>query len=296
MTIKNNKITFLVTGGSGFLGNKLSNHLSSKGYKVIIYDKLKPKKINLNQEYIKGDLIKTNNLKTIINKIDYVYHFAGMADIEESNSNPLECIKNNILGTSNILDLLSNSKKLKRFIFASSIYIYSQKGGFYKISKLCCEKIIEEYSKTKKINFSILRFGSIYGPGANKFNWINNILKDAIKNKKIIRYGDGNEIRNYIHINDAVNLCFKVINEEKYKNDFIIIKGIDQIKIKDLLTMISEIFNNEIKIIYKKKKNSDHYEITPYSYNEKVAKQIIPEDFVDLGEGLLDCIKYIKNN
>ena len=75
----------LVTGGSGFLGNNLCDLLSNLGYEVLIYDKNKPKKLIHNQKYISGNLHNLDKLKKIYKSIDYVFHFAGMADIELSN-------------------------------------------------------------------------------------------------------------------------------------------------------------------------------------------------------------------
>ena len=69
-------------------------------------------------------------------------------------------------------------------MFASTIYVYSDLGSFYRVSKQACEKIIEEYQREFNISYTILRYGSLYGPRSNKTNGIYNMLFQALKNKK----------------------------------------------------------------------------------------------------------------
>ena len=86
-------------------------------------------------------------LSIIFENIDIVFHFAGEADIEKANKKPIEAINKNILSTTYLLDL-SVKNKVKRFIFASTVYVYSEQGGIYKTTKQACELIIENYEKT----------------------------------------------------------------------------------------------------------------------------------------------------
>jgi UDP-glucose 4-epimerase len=174
-------------------------------------------------------------------------------------------------------------------LFASTIYVYSELGSFYRVSKQACEKIIEEYEKEFNLNYTILRFGSLYGPRANKFNGIRDFLTQALKNKKVVRRGDGEEIREYIHVKDAAQMSVDAL-DEKFKNKHLIITGNQQIKIKDLLTMIREIFNGEIEIKFDMEEELHHYEITPYNYKPQVAQKITSDTFYDLGQGILDLI------
>ena len=139
------------------------------------------------------------------------------------------------------------------------------------------------------MDYTILRFGSLYGPRANEFSAIRNFLTQALKNKKIIRRGDGEEIREYIHVKDAAQLSVDAL-DEKYKNTHLIITGNQQIRVKKLLYMIQEIFNGEIEIEFGKEKELHHYEITPYNYKPQVAKKITPNTFYDLGQGLMALI------
>ena len=112
-----------------------------------------------------------------MSSIDGVFHFAALSDLNEALMKPLETVKLNILGTIFLLEL-SKKYKINRFIYASSIYVNSHQGGFYRSSKKAAEDYIEEYHQRYKINYTILRYGSLFGERSD----FNNGLKKIIKN------------------------------------------------------------------------------------------------------------------
>jgi len=196
------------------------------------------------------------------------------------------------MGTCNILEACLRHK-VKRFVFASSIYVYSALGSFYRVSKQACEKLIEEYANEFDLKYTILRFGSLYGPRANHFNSILQILKQAMTERKITRRGDGEEIREYIYVLDAANECISIL-DDRYANKHIIITGNQTLKIKELLMMIKEMFNNEIEIEYMPSENLHHYEITPYAYKPQIAMRLVHQSYHDLGQGLLELLHALE--
>ena len=292
--MKNNSKKILITGGAGFLGSHVADAFSKAGYKVIIFDKKESSWIRKDQKFIKGDILDEKLVNKSLKGIYGVLHFAGASDIDDSNKRPLETIKYNILGTSNILEACVKSK-VSRFIFASSIYVYSDHGGFYRSTKQSSELLIENYHKLKKQNFTILRFGSLYGRRANKFNWINNIIYQALKKNKMERHGSGDEIRDYIHVFDAAKACVSIL-DKKFQNKYVILKGTQTIKIKDLMKMINEIIDKKIQIKYLPKKDEEHYEITPYSFRPRTAIRYTENTQMDLGEGILDTVYEVYKN
>lgn len=290
--MKNNKI--LVTGSSGFIGSHVADALEKNGYQVVLFDTIPSKYKSKNQKEFIGSILNYSDVEKAMKDCSAVYHFAAQADIGSSSEIPAETISSNIIGTLNVLESAKNYN-VKRFVFASTIYVYSQLGSFYRVSKQACEKIIEEYQLEYNLNYTILRFGSLYGPRANRFNGIQDFLTQALKNKKIVRRGDGEEIREYIHVKDAAKLSVKAL-KDKNINKHLIITGNQQIKVKDLLIMIKEILDGDIKIEFGQEEELHHYEITPYSYKPQVAKKITPMTHYDLGQGLLDQIYDIELN
>jgi UDP-glucose 4-epimerase len=283
----------LVTGSAGFIGSHVADSLFEAGYEVVLFDAFSSKyKKHMQQEFV-GDINDIDILERAMDGCDAVFHFAAQADIGLSSLKPLETIKTNILGTQNILEL-AVKKDLKRVLFASTIYVYSSLGSFYRVSKQACEKLIEEYQKEFDLDYTILRYGSLYGPRANEFNFISNAILQAINERKIVRRGNGSEIREYIHVKDAANITTEALNKI-YKNKHLIITGYQQNRVSDILNMIKEIFNYEIEIEYGEEKELHHYEVTPYSYEPKIAKKIIPGSHYDLGQGILEQIHELEN-
>lgn len=278
----------LVIGGSGFLGSHVADNLSDKGFQVSIFDIAKSNYLRNDQKMIIGSISDDKLLNTSIEGMDFVYHFAGIADIKESTIDPVNTINTNVMCTTKIIDLCVKHK-VSRFMFASTIYVYSNQGSFYKTSKRCSELIIENYTESSDLKATIMRYGSLYGKRANDFNSIKKMITQAIQEKKIIRSGDGNEVRDYIHIDDAANVSVDLLNS-KENLEHVMITGNQTLKIKDILNMIKEMMNDEIEIVYTNKSPADHYIITPYNFKPNVARKYNIDYTHDLGQGILDCI------
>ena len=240
------KINILVLGGSGFLGSYLCNRLAcNKKYKVTNFDIKKNKNIDNKVKYIKGNILNYNLLKKYISKSNIVFHFAGISDIGTASNNPIEVVKKNILSSTYILNLCVKYK-IKKFIFASSIYVYSASGSFYRISKTSVEDLIQEFHQKHKLNFLILRFGSLYGDFAPKTNGINRILYNLKFNKKLIYSGNIKARRSYIHVDDAAILSIKLISN-KFRNNIYNITGKKDVSISSLLNNLKIKFNIQKK-------------------------------------------------
>lgn len=241
------KKRILITGGSGFIGSHLADILSEQGYKVIIYDIKKSNYLKYDQKFILGDLSDKKQLIKQLKEIHAVFHFASIADIFEANTNIDQTLKTNILYTNNLLEACVKNK-IKQFILASSVYVYSKYGGVYKITKQTSEALVEHYSERFNLNFTILRFGSLYGTRANEFNWISKLIKNALSKKIIDRNGTGDELREYINVKDAAIFTSKIISKKYYKK-YLMLTGNHAVKVKDLLKIINEIFEDRKSVV-----------------------------------------------
>jgi len=278
----------LVFGGSGFLGSHVVDSLTKSGHEVTIFDINPSPFLKPTQNMLVGDILDSDAVRKAAVGVDVVYNFAGVADINQAKNEAYKTIQTNIIGTTNILEscVLNN---VKRIIFASTVYVYSESGSFYRASKQACELIIECYHKQRNLDFTILRYGSLYGPRVSDSNWIHSIIVQAITQKKITRKGDVEELREYIHVLDAARLSVKVLSEE-FRNQYVIITGQQPIRIKDLMIMIREMLNNEIELEFLDEGYEEHYEITPYNFRPKLAKRLIDSSYVDLGQGILELL------
>lgn len=281
----------VVFGGSGFLGSHVADVLSDTGYKVTIYDAKGSPYLGTSQEMVIGDIMDYPRVEEIVKGVDIVYNFAGIADIEEASQRPIDSVRYNVLGNTIILEACRNAG-IERFVFASSLYVYSKAGSFYRSTKQSCELLIENFYEVYGLPYTILRYGSLYGPRADAKNFIHNILTSAVSSGKIIREGDGEELREYIHVYDAAKSSVEVLAKE-FENQHVIITGSQQMKVKDLLSMIKEMMNNRIEIEYVDPNIGYHYEITPYTFAPKLAKRIISKTYFDLGQGIFERIQSI---
>jgi len=282
----------LVFGGAGFLGSHTADALTEEGHKVKIFDIINSPHLQKGQEMTAGNILDKKAVEKAVKGCDVVYNFAGMADIEEAYTKPLETIERNVIGNAIILEACRKNK-VKRFVFASTIYVYSDSGSFYRSSKQACELIIENYNEAFGIPYTILRYGSLYGPRAKDNNWIHKILKQALTEGKITRHGDGEEIREYIHVKDAAKLSVKILLKD-FENKNVTITGNQPMKIKDLHTMVKEMLGNKIKFEYLPDVSNSHYEITPYNFSPKLARKLVSNEYYDLGQGILECLAEVK--
>ena len=284
----------VVLGGSGFLGSYVADELTRRGYNVIVADIAPSKYLQSNQKFIKVDILNIDDIKNAIVDATYIYNFVALANLDEAIHKPIETFNINVIGNLNVLEACRQQGDIERFIFASSAYALSNEGSFYGISKHSAEKITEEYYKRYGLKYTIIRYGSLYGERASNNNYIYNLLYDALTTGVLKYKGDGQDIREYIHAADAAKLSVDIIEDDQYVNEHIILTGVEKMKRIELLTMINEIMGNKLEIKQIDDSNMGHYKITPYAFHPTLAKKLVANPFIDLGQGLLDCIKTIS--
>ncbi len=282
-----------VFGGSGFLGSHVADALTEKGFYVRLFDKKKSNWLQSSQEMFVGDLLNPDEVNSAVEGMDYVYNFAALADLNDGLLNPLKTINVNILGNANILEACRKFS-IKRFIFASTVYINSREGGFYRCSKYSAEQYVEEYQKVFNLDYTILRYGSLYGPRSNSSNGLYNIIKKSIESG-VVRYsGNSESLREYIHVEDAAKASVVALSND-FRNQSVVLTGQEPMRVHDLLKMIVEIMGLNTEIEFENIDKPGHYVRTPYSYKPQIGRKYIPPLHVDLGQGLLQLIEYVKH-
>ena len=236
----------LVTGASGFIGFSLSLFLLKKKIQVIGIDNLnnyydvdlKKKRLNIlkkfkNFEFLKLDLSNKNTLfkKLKKKKFSYVVHLAAQAGVRYSILNPDEYTKSNLIGFSNILELVRN-KKIKHLLFAStsSVYGLSKSKSFdenlpatfpiqyYAATKRANELMAHSYSYLFNIPSTALRFFTVYGPWGRPDMALFKFTKNILLNKYIEVFNFGNHKRDFTYIDDVVKSIYLAIKKIPKKN------------------------------------------------------------------------------
>ncbi len=286
------KITIL--GGSGFLGSHVVDALVRKGHKVKVFDIKRSIWLPKGIKMYKGDILNTKSLDKAIKGADIVFHFAALADLDRALKDPINSVKINILGTVLALEMC-RKHNIKRFIYASTIYVNSVEGGFYRSSKKAGEDYIKEYKKIYNLNYTILRFGSLYGERANETNGVRKIIKSAIENNKISYNGNKRAVREYINVSDASKACVEIL-KKKYNNKHIILTGTKKIKVSHFLSHLSKILNISKKIEFKNLKTTGHYVVSPYTYKPEKAEKFVLKSSSNFYKNLPQLINEIKTN
>jgi UDP-glucose 4-epimerase len=283
----------VVVGGSGFIGSHVADHLSKAGYQVTIYDFNESKWLRTDQIMLVGDILDYDKLYQCIAGADVVYNFAALADINQALDQPLNTANINILGNLNVMESC-RQHGVNRFIYASTVYVHSREGGFYRCSKQASEAYVEEYQQVFGLDYTILRYGSLYGPRADETNGLYRVVKSAL-DSCIVRYvGDANAMREYIHVDDAAKASIDALNDE-FRNESVVLTGQEPMRVIDMLKMLAEILGLPAESVeFVEDKYAGHYVRTPYSYQPKLGRKYIPPMHVDLGQGLLQVINELS--
>ena len=229
----------VVTGGAGFIGSNLTEKLVELKHDVVVVDNLSTgnlnnlKKIKDKISFFNIDISKEKEkLQKVFNKVDSVFHLAGLADIVPSIKNPEKYFESNVIGTLNVLEA-SKKNDIKKFIYAASASCYGIPNNFptdenskidtqypYALTKYLGEKIVLHWSNIYKIPSISLRFFNVYGPRSRTTGAYGAVfgvfLAQKLSKKPLTIVGDGNQTRDFIHVYDLVSAL--VISLEKGKN------------------------------------------------------------------------------
>jgi UDP-glucose 4-epimerase len=282
-----------VIGGSGFLGSHVAEKLCEAGYRVRIYDRVDSPWKRSGQEMIVGDLLDTEQLNKAVVGSDAVYNFAALADLNLALDQPIETVRTNILGNVQVLEAC-RLNGVKRFVYASTVYVNSREGGFYRCSKQASEHYVEEYQRVYGLDYTILRYGSLYGPRADHSNGLLRIVRNALETG-VVRYeGSPDALREYIHVEDAARASVVALGED-FRNQSVVLTGQEPMRVLDLLKMLAEILGMPDAVEFVECDQVGHYVRTPYAYQPKLGRKYVLPLHVDLGQGLLQLIDEVRS-
>ena len=270
-----NKKTFLVTGGSGFIGSNITKMLLKEGHKVNIFDnnfrgKLsRIKKIkNKNLKFFKGDIRNYNQLKKSFKNVDSVIHLAYVNGTKFFYTQPTLVLDVAIKGLINVVDICVN-KSIKEVYIASSSEVYQTPNKIptdeeemmkipnvmnprysYGGGKILSELVGINYGKKYFKKLIIFRPHNVYSEDMGNDHVIPEFIKKfkQLRNRKFKIIGTGDEIRSFIHIDDFVNAFRLIMKKGRHLNIYNIGTN-EKIKIKDLAIKLSKILKKKIKII-----------------------------------------------
>jgi UDP-glucose 4-epimerase len=225
----------LVTGGAGFIGSHLVHSLMERGVEVVVLDNLsvgKAENLPSAARLVEGDIRDNRLVSDLIGSsgIDIVFHEAALVTIRGSVDNFLADAETNLMGTVNILQALSGSA-VKKLVFASSMAVYADSKdpvpvseahktrptSPYGVAKLACERYVELICRSLGIDSVVLRYFNTYGPKQTFTPYVGVVtifINQLLRGDPITIYGDGEQCRDYIHVEDIVQANMLAMNSD----------------------------------------------------------------------------------
>ena len=228
----------LVTGGAGFIGSNFIRHILSKykDYKIINYDlltyagslgNLDDVKDNPNYTFVKGDVRDFEVVDKQMQKVDYIVHFAAESHVDRSIYGSEEFVRTNVLGTQVLLEA-AKKNNVKRFVHISTDEVYGSlekddapfteetplaPNNPYSASKAASDLLVRAYYKTFGFPAIITRCSNNYGPYQFPEKLIPLMIINAMSNKKLPIYGKGDNIRDWLYVENHCDAIYEVLNK-----------------------------------------------------------------------------------
>lgn len=322
-----NKLRVLVTGGAGFIGSHIVEHLLKSGANYVrILDNLSTGSMQnietilknySNVELINGDIRNLDQCLEACHTMNAICHQAAFVSVPNSINNPLINHDINVNGFLNILTAAKNTN-IKRIVYASSSAVYGTSDSDnnsnnirtesdipipkspYAASKFINEIYGKIYTEIYDLECIGLRYFNVFGPKQDPLAAyaaaIPKFINTIISGNNPIIYGDGSFCRDFVHVNDVVHaniLALTTINQAAYGNFFNVGTG-QMISINDLFYLIKQCLNKtECEVTYSEKRLGD----IPYmcASTENIQLVLGYKPMISLQEGLIDTIEYLKH-
>ena len=309
----------LVTGGAGFIGSNYVKHILSKSnnedLQVLVLDKLTYAGTldnlsqvidNPNLKFIQGDICDSTLIEKLISNCDRVINFAAESHVDRSIDSSEEFVRTNILGTQVLLEALRKQPSIK-FIQVSTDEVYGsidtgswdenfplKPNSPYSASKASADLITLAYQKTYSLDLMISRCCNNYGPNQFPEKIIPLFITNLIQGKKIPVYGDGLNIREWIHVEDHCR-GLELIFEHGKSGEVYNLGSEYEISNLELTKKLISLFGQGLEMIKFVSDRSGHDRRYSLNY-EKARKELGFESILDFDTELKKTVEWYKNN
>ncbi len=260
---------FLITGGAGFLGSALANRLSEDGHEVRVIDDLSTgelERLNNKVLFTRGDINDRPKLWTLLQDVECVYHLAAKVSVPQSLLYPREYNAVNVSGTVSVMEAMRDAG-VKRVVLASSGAVYGEQNtqplqegmipnpnSPYAVSKLSAEYYVRTIGMLWGLETVILRIFNTYGPGqplpASHAPVISKFLKCASTGESIVMYGNGQQTRDFVYIDDVIDALTASSTAKTIRQNVINIGSGTASNLNHLVNTIGTILQMQLDPIY----------------------------------------------
>ena len=300
----------LVTGGAGFIGSHVTKLLLENDHQVAVVDNLsrgKKESVDPRAKLIVADINNSKKVKEALKGVDAVIHMAGLIVVPESVKDPIKYCQNNVIGMVSLIESMRQAG-VKKIIFSSSACVYGTPDKLpikedapvrpdnpYGASKASIETFLQTYNAIHGFDSIILRYFNPYGPGENhepETHAIPNFVKATLAKKPIPLYWKGEQIRDFIYIEDLARAHIDVLDQKGYQVFNI---GTEKgIKVKDVIDEIFKIVGYKIPIKDLGKRVGDV--AANFASSEKIQRKVGWQAKASLTDGLKRTIDYYRKD
>ena len=308
--MKNKNI--LITGGLGFIGSHIANHLMNDN-QVTIIDNLTTGTIkNLKDENnenlkIKIEDIRNINFDEFTEDVDYIFHLAAMASVPLSVENPLECNEINVDATVNLLNSAVKND-VEKIVFSSSSAVYGENRNIplkesepfmptspYAATKASCELYLNTFYESYGLKYTALRYFNVFGPNQHKNSQyaavIPNFISSLLEGKQAEIYGDGEQTRDFIYVEDIVKANIAACKAD-YNGSINVASG-KKITINQLYEIVKNTLGSDLEPKYLPERLGDiKHSLADVSNMEKIGVKIDPDKFE---RDLIETVDWFKS-
>ena len=297
----------LLTGGAGFIGSHLADHLIGLGWDVSVIDNLstgsieniRHLKVHPRFRYVIDSISSRRLLAELIDEVDVVFHLAAAVGVRLIVESPVQTIETNVKGAEVVLDLASKKKRLVVMFSTSEVYGKSVKGRFaetddlvlgstykgrwsYAASKIIDEFLALAYWRERGVPVIIIRLFNTVGPRqTGRYGMVvPRFVEQALNKKPVTIFGTGKQTRTFTHVLDAVSAIAKLTDTPKAVGEIFNIGGVQEISIDDLAHLVKELLNSRSLITY-----------TPYDQAYEEGFEDMQRRVPDIGK-IKDLIGY----
>jgi len=292
----------LVTGGSGFIGSHVVDKLVEHSYDVRVFDKIKPRRSDV--DWFQGDLLNDSSLMLACRDVDIIFHLAAIADVNVGIANPELCLTINETGLLKLLTT-ATAEEVNRVVLASTTWVYGRVQGvvdedspvpmpdhIYTKTKIGQEHLLYTWHQHYGLPYTILRYDIPYGPRMRSNLVIAVFVKRALEKKPITVFGDGNQGRCFVYVEDLAEGNVAALQKEG-KNEILNLAGSEFITVNEIVNNLKRIFG-KIRIQHEPARPSDFRGVR--SNIEKAERLLGWKPRTSFQEGLQNYVDYAKGN
>jgi UDP-glucuronate decarboxylase len=300
----------LISGGNGFLGSHVVRDALLQGFEVTVIDDMSTMQTNNLSKDVTLIKRKIEEFKSD-EKFDFVLHFAARPSPEDYIKHPVETILSNSVGTMNMLNIAKESDAV--FLYTSSSEVYGNASvlptpetyfGYvnpngirscYDEGKRYSEALIMAYHREYNINVRIERPFNVYGPGIRPDGLYGRVIPrfilSALRGDDITIFGDGNQTRSFLYIDDWLDATWKILNAPDLSGEVFNVGSVSEITINSLAKTIIDLTESHSKTVHLDSREDDP--VRRSADITKIRKRLSWEPIINLNEGLDKTIQWI---